>query len=68
MGEQLTLRGTLMGHTNWVTSIATPSENNEMILSASRDKSVVVWSIDGSQEAYGYAKRIKGEDRGRRDI
>jgi len=40
MGEQLTLRGTLMGHTNWVTSLATPSEDNRMLLSASRDKTV----------------------------
>lgn len=57
MGEQLTLRGTLMGHTNWVTSIAAPAENNDMLLSASRDKTVLVWQIDGTQEDYGFPRK-----------
>mmetsp|Transcript_29426 Transcript_29426/g.60170 ORF Transcript_29426/g.60170 Transcript_29426/m.60170 type:complete len:319 (+) Transcript_29426:33-989(+) len=57
MAEQLSLRGTLLGHTNWVTSIATPSEDNSMLLSASRDKTVMVWQIDGSQEEYGVARK-----------
>lgn len=30
------LRGTLKGHSNWVTAIATTPEDNNMILSASR--------------------------------
>ena len=38
MGEQLTLRGTLLGHGGWITSIATTAENAGMILTASRDK------------------------------
>ena len=38
MGEQLTLRGTLLGHGGWITSIATTAENPNMILTASRDK------------------------------
>lgn len=57
MGEQLTLRGTLYGHSDWVTSIATPSKDNDKILSASRDKTVMVWAIQGTQEDYGYAVR-----------
>lgn len=36
MGDALTLRGILKGHNGWVTSIATTTENNDMILSASR--------------------------------
>jgi guanine nucleotide-binding protein subunit beta-2-like 1 protein len=38
MGEQLTLRGTLVGHSGWVTAIATTAENPDMILSSSRDR------------------------------
>jgi guanine nucleotide-binding protein subunit beta-2-like 1 protein len=57
MGESLTLRGTLKGHSNWVTSIATPAEDNTMLISSSRDKTVVVWQIDGSQEDYGFARK-----------
>ncbi len=37
MAETLTLRGTLKGHTNWVTAIATPLDPaSNTILSASR--------------------------------
>lgn len=37
MGESLVLRGTLEGHSDWVTSIATPLDpNSETILSGSR--------------------------------
>lgn len=34
--EQMTLRGTLVGHKGWVTKIATTPAIPEMILSASR--------------------------------
>jgi|UniRef100_A0A6U1PCN7 guanine nucleotide-binding protein subunit beta-2-like 1 protein len=57
MGEQLTLRGSLTGHENWVTSIATTSENPNMILSSSRDKSVLVWNVTRDELAYGYPRR-----------
>jgi len=43
--DQFTLRGVLTGHAGWVTSIATTPENPNMILSASRDKTVMVWSL-----------------------
>eukprot|EP00127_Corallochytrium_limacisporum_P005980 Clim_evm57s215 gene=Clim_evmTU57s215 len=63
MAEQLVLRGKLTGHEGWVTQIATTPERPDMILSASRDKSVIVWSLspgDGDGE-YGYPKRsLKG--------
>ena len=37
MAESLSLRGTLEGHKDWVTSIATPLDpNSDTILSASR--------------------------------
>merc|ERR1712031_106339 len=47
------MRGTLEGHSNWVTAIATTNENPDMILSASRDKTVMVWQLtreDGNYE------------------
>jgi hypothetical protein len=40
MGEPLMYKGTLEGHTNWVTAIATSSENPDMILTASRGTSI----------------------------
>jgi len=57
MGEQLTLRGTLEGHGNWVTAIATTAERPDMILSASRDKTIIVWSLTPTETDYGYARR-----------
>jgi WD40 repeat protein len=63
MSGELSLRGVLKGHGGWVTSIATPDENNEMILTASRDKSVICWSITrgegegGANSEYGSARR-----------
>ncbi|KAG1438211.1 hypothetical protein G6F56_012738 [Rhizopus delemar] len=43
--DTLTLRGTLEGHGNWVTAIATTSEAPDMVLSASRDKTIIVWNL-----------------------
>lgn len=63
---ELHLRGVLKGHRGWVTSIATTDENSDMILSSSRDKTVIQWKItrgdgEGAQSEYGYALRaLKG--------
>jgi guanine nucleotide-binding protein subunit beta-2-like 1 protein len=57
MGEQLTLRGTLVGHGGWVTAIATTPEDPNMILSASRDKTLIVWTLTREEGNYGYARR-----------
>eukprot|EP00537_Pseudo-nitzschia_pungens_P002960 CAMPEP_0172373572 /NCGR_PEP_ID=MMETSP1060-20121228/52291_1 /TAXON_ID=37318 /ORGANISM="Pseudo-nitzschia pungens, Strain cf. cingulata" /LENGTH=325 /DNA_ID=CAMNT_0013099953 /DNA_START=36 /DNA_END=1013 /DNA_ORIENTATION=+ len=66
MSETLTLRGTLKGHGDWVTSLATTQEDPNLLLSASRDKSVIVWKLyNGSTPSttnvedheYGYARR-----------
>jgi len=45
MGEPLKLKGVLKGHSGWVTAIATTPENTDMILSASRDKTIIVWNL-----------------------
>lgn len=66
MTEALTLRGTLKGHSDWVTSIATTAEDPSMILSSSRDKTVLIWALTGSsgggeEGEYGYPRRaLKG--------
>jgi len=59
MGEQLTLKGVLRGHEGWVTSIATTMEDPNMVLSASRDKTVIIWQLtrDPASEDYGFARR-----------
>lgn len=52
--ETLRFRGVLVGHSDWVTAIATPVEtSSNIILSASRDKTVMVWEIDPSAEHMG---------------
>jgi len=51
------MRGTLEGHANWVTAIATTSENPDMILSASRDKTIMVWQLTREDGNYGYPKK-----------
>merc|ERR1712002_186258 len=55
--EQMTLRGTLKGHKGWVTKIATTPAIPEMILSASRDKSLIVWKLTRDETTYGVMNR-----------
>lgn len=61
VSENLTLRGTLKGHNDWITSLATTPEDPNLLLSSSRDKSVIVWqlthSATGDDDSYGYARR-----------
>ncbi|XP_009380503.2 small ribosomal subunit protein RACK1z [Musa acuminata AAA Group] len=67
MVDTLVLRGTMRGHTDMVTAIAAPIDNSDMIVSSSRDKSVLVWhltkdapaaSADGSGVgSYGVPRR-----------
>jgi len=51
------MRGELRGHSGWVTAIATTPENADMILSASRDHTVIIWNLTRDEENYGYARR-----------
>jgi len=61
MAEQLTLRGTLKGHNGWVTQIATTPMSPDMILSSSRDKSIIIWKLTKDDTNYGVPhKALKG--------
>jgi len=63
MGEHLKLRGELVGHGGWITSIATSPEDPDILLTGSRDKSVIVWKLTREEGNYGYAQRaLKGHN------
>merc|ERR1711865_798025 len=49
MAEHIIQKATLKGHSDWVTAIACPQEvtNADFFLSASRDKSIIYWQVDG---------------------
>jgi len=55
--EHLVQRGELRGHGGWVTAIATTVEVPDMVLSASRDKSIIVWELTKEEDKYGTMKR-----------
>ena len=59
MSENLQLRGTLKGHNGWVTQITTNPKYPDMILSSSRDKSLIVWKLtrDSDDGAYGVPQK-----------
>lgn len=62
MAETLQLRGTLLGHSGWVTQIATNPKDPDSIISASRDKTLIVWKLTRDDESnYGLPqKRLYG--------
>lgn len=61
MTETLKLRGTLCGHNGWVTQIATNPKYPDMILSSSRDKTLIVWKLTRDETNYGVPqKRLYG--------
>lgn len=59
--EQMTLRATLQGHGGWVTQIATTPQYPDMILSASRDKTLIQWRLTRDETNFGVPhKMLKG--------
>merc|ERR1719461_1839644 len=50
--ETIQLQGILKGHNGWVTAIATSPEDSNRVLSASRDKSIIVWKLHEAQSSY----------------
>jgi len=59
MAEQMTLKGTLTGHNGWVTQIATTPRYPEMLVSSSRDKSIIMWKLirEDSQSLTGIPQK-----------
>jgi len=54
----MTLRGTLKGHNGWVTQIATTPQDPNQILSASRDKTLILWELTRDDDMnYGFPKK-----------
>jgi guanine nucleotide-binding protein subunit beta-2-like 1 protein len=67
--SELSFRGELKGHEGWVTSIATTLEAPDMILSSSRDKSVIVWKLTREDHEYGMPmRRLKGHSHFVQDV
>jgi len=60
--EIMTLRAELSGHGGWVTQVATNPQFSEMLISCSRDKTLIMWNTNKDDNA-GYGtplKRLKG--------
>lgn len=57
MAETISLRGYLKGHGNWVTALTTTQDNPDVLVSASRDKSLLVWDLTRQEGEYGRPRR-----------
>jgi len=55
--EQLVLKGNLVGHTGSVTQIATNARYPDLVLSSSRDKSLILWKLTREDGSYGVPQR-----------
>jgi len=64
------LRGILRGHSGWVTCIAASQENPDLLLSGSRDKTIIIWNLTRNAESsYGVPHRaLKGHSHFIQDI
>jgi guanine nucleotide-binding protein subunit beta-2-like 1 protein len=50
-------RGELKAHGGWITSIATTMEAPDMVLTSSRDRSIIVWHLTREEGNYGVPRR-----------
>eukprot|EP00823_Brevimastigomonas_motovehiculus_P006867 TRINITY_DN5888_c0_g1_i1.p1 TRINITY_DN5888_c0_g1~~TRINITY_DN5888_c0_g1_i1.p1 ORF type:complete len:345 (-),score=69.97 TRINITY_DN5888_c0_g1_i1:224-1258(-) len=58
--DSLHLKGEMKAHGGWVTALATTMEKSDMLISASRDKSLIVWKINkdaADKESFGKPMR-----------
>lgn len=61
MGDIMALRGELKGHNGWITCLATSEANPNLLVSGSRDKTVIAWNLTGEQEPIAVpVKRLTG--------
>ncbi|CAF2823860.1 unnamed protein product [Rotaria sp. Silwood2] len=51
--EHLVLKGALVGHNDWVTQIATTPQFPDIVLSSSRDKSIIIWQLNNQHDPTG---------------
>ena len=51
--EHLALKGVLVGHNDWVTQIATTPQFPDIVLSSSRDKSIIIWQLNNQHDPTG---------------
>jgi len=67
---RLVKRGTLSAHNGWVTCLATTMSEPDMLLSGSRDKSIIKWHLttDNAEEQGIPMKRMKGHGHYIQDI
>ncbi|XP_058224988.1 small ribosomal subunit protein RACK1-like [Rhododendron vialii] len=69
MGESLVLRETMRAHTDWVIAIATLIDNSDMIVTASRDKSIILWNLTKEDKVFGLPhRRITGHSHFVQDV
>jgi len=58
---QLTYKGKLSAHGGWVTCLATSTAKPDMLISGSRDRTLIIWKLSKDQTTPGYAFRsLKG--------
>mmetsp|Transcript_4185 Transcript_4185/g.26532 ORF Transcript_4185/g.26532 Transcript_4185/m.26532 type:complete len:329 (+) Transcript_4185:176-1162(+) len=62
-------RADQVGRNVQVTAVATPVDNSDMILTSSRDKSVIVWALTREEGTYGYPRRaLRGHNHFVQDV
>jgi len=60
MTENVQLRGVLRGHNGWVTCLATSAENPDLLVSGSRDNTLMVWTLTRDQNVGAPRKGLTG--------
>ncbi|KAG0204961.1 cross-pathway control WD-repeat protein cpc2 [Mortierella sp. GBA30] len=68
--DSLSYRGQLVGHRDWVTAIATTPVSADMILTSSRDKSIIVWNLARDDEGnFGIPRKsLRGHNSAVQDV
>jgi guanine nucleotide-binding protein subunit beta-2-like 1 protein len=57
--SSLELKGVLQGHNGWVTCLSTSAENKDLLVSAGRDRRIIIWKITGGREGEEYGIPVK---------
>mmetsp|Transcript_50645 Transcript_50645/g.101122 ORF Transcript_50645/g.101122 Transcript_50645/m.101122 type:complete len:316 (-) Transcript_50645:549-1496(-) len=61
MNKIFNLRATIKGHSDWITSLSIAPENPCTVISASRDKTLLIWKIDQEKDNLPKPqKRLRG--------